>query len=156
MSDIFGDEVEVAPNRQRVWPIVAALIGVGLVFGGIASVVVTGGVNVWAVFAPIFAGPALPEVAAVEIASGVSLPSGTEVEAARDDSVYLVGQVRLPSGTGNPLEVGYVEVGTIPRHALEVWSGELDDAQYYLGSDGRSALTGSNDGLRVIVFYKNS
>jgi len=155
MSDLFGDEVEVAPHRQRAWPIVAALIGIGLVFGGIASVVVTGGVNVWSVVAPFFAGPALPEVGAVEAASGVSLPSGTEVEAARDDSVYLIGQVRLPSGTGNPLETGYVEVGKIPRHSLEVWEGELDDPRFYLGSEGRSALTGENDGARVIVFYEN-
>jgi hypothetical protein len=155
MTDLFGDEVDVAPNRQRVWPIVAALIGVGLVFGGIASVVVTGGVNVWAVVAPLFAGPALPEVGAVEAASDVSLPAGTEVEPARDDSVYVLGQVRLPEGTGNPLEAGYVEVGDIPRHSLQVWNGELDDARYYIGAEGRSALTGENDGERVIVFYES-
>lgn len=155
MSDLFGDEVDVAPNRQRVWPIVAALIGVGLVIGGLASVVVTGGVNVWAVVAPIFAGPALPELGAVESGAGVSLPEGTRVEPARDDSVYLLGQVRLPEGTGNPLEVGYVEVSDIPRHSLSVWNGELDDPRYYLGAEGRSALTGEHDGARVIVFYEN-
>jgi hypothetical protein len=156
MSDLFGDEVEVAPNRQRVWPIIAALVGVGLVFGGIASVVVTGGVTVWGVFAPLFAGAALPELGAVEAASGVSLPSGTKVEPARDDSVYLLGQVRLPAGTGNPLEAGYVEVSDIPRHSLSVWDGELDDPRYYLGAEGRSALTGEHDGARVIVFYENN
>ena len=155
MSDLFGDEVDVAPNRQRVWPIVAALIGIGLVFGGIASVVVTGGVNVWAVVAPLLGGGPVPELGAVESSSGVLLPEGTTVERARDDSVYVVGQVRLPAGTGNPLEAGYIEVGEIPRHALQVWADELSDPQYFIGAEGRSALTGTHEGARIIVFYES-
>jgi len=154
MSDLFSNEVDVAPNRQRVWPIVAALVGVGLVFGGIASVVVTGGVNVWSVLAPVFGAAPVPELGAVESASGIMLPAGTKVEQPRDDSVYVIGQVRLPEGTGNPLEADFVEIVDIPRHTLEVWGADLGNPQYYIGAEGRTALTGTHDGERVIVFYE--
>ena len=158
MSDLFGDEVDVAPNRQRVWPIVAGLIGLGLVFGGIFAFVVSATTGYTRILIPAiqqYAGiDELPTVTEVEGQSGVTLPAESVIERPRDRSIYLIGQVRLPAGTGNPLEAGYVEVSDIPRHSLSVWDGELDDPRYYLGAEGRSALTGEHEGTRVIVFYE--
>ena len=154
MTDIFDGEVDVAPNRTRVWPIVAGLVALGLVFGGIAAAVVTGGLGVGQVLLPAFLPYAATQpIQTVELEVGIDLPEGSYAELPHDESLTVVAQVVVPAGAPDPLAgTDYTEVSDVPRYLLRIWDGFLDDPRYYVTSDGHAALTGTFDGHRIISF----
>ena len=153
-TDVFADEVDVAPTRSRVWVVVGSLVAVGLVFGGIAAFLLTGGTAIGQVLLPALLGPAAPSVATVEAGSGVELPDGAVVQPPVDDNVYVVGQVAF-SGSYEELlaTAGYIEVADIPAHANQQWDGRLEEPRYFVTGDGRSALAGTVDGASTVTFY---
>jgi len=157
MTDIFNGEVDVAPTRARVAPVVVGLIGLGVAFGLIAAVVLSAGIlaGSWfqgAVVTATFGG-SLSSVAQVETATGVDLPTGSRVQAPVDDSLTVIAQVALPTDAADPfVGTDYVESSDVPRYLLRIWGDGLEDPRYFVTPEGDAALTGMYNGTRVISF----
>ncbi|MCU1438764.1 MAG: hypothetical protein JWP66_1851 [Naasia sp.] len=153
---VFDDEVEVDDKPQRVWPLVAALVAIGLAFGGITAAVVTVGTPaigfVVSLFNPASRVPVV-STASIEDAMDVSIAAGAVSELPREQSVYIVGQVRFdgvvdPAFTGD----GFVELFDVPPSRVRDWNDELENVRYFITGDGRSVLVGTNEGDTVAVF----
>ena len=166
---IFDDHEDVAERTPRVIPVLAALVGIGLAFGGIGAVLATGGTDLWATITansrsaekPVEARPEVASVEQLERSVGVELPEGAAVETPRDESDSVEGQVRLPAGASIDevsavlRESGFVAEPSVPIEHSALWGDSLENATFWAADDGRSALAGENDGRIVIVFSRS-
>ena len=154
MTDIFEGEVDVAPSRARVWPMIGALVALGLALGAIAAAVLAGGVGIGQVLVPAFLPYAATQpIESVEAEVGLEMPDGSYAEQPVDTSLTVVAQVVLPTGANDPLAGSdYAEVSDVPRYLLRIWGDDLEDPRYFVAPDGRAALTGTYNGHRVISF----
>lgn len=154
---IFDDQEAVEQKPSRVLPVLASLIVLGLLLGGAAAALATGGTHVWEAIAGANQGGEprgqIASTAEVAAAAGVELPEGAAVEPARDPAATVIGQVRVPVGASVDLEAAGFELQPeAPLDQWALWGDSLGELSYWLAADGRSALVGEDDGATVIVF----
>lgn len=167
-TTIFDDEQDVSPTRALVLPLVAALVGVGLLVGAVVGIVAVVTAPAWSAGVGALAQSTQTrpagggdELSGVESRTGVDLPDDAEVLESGPGSVggteAYVARVAVAEDPADLLAAaGYSPVNDVPSDLLAAEGADFGDPRFsiiILGNDVYTALTGTtSDGRTLIVF----